>query len=130
MRVAVCGARSSDGTAGDAGAGAGGSYGELVALSEAGIIDARALCALTLARGESMAECASDPSAMAAVRAERARVEAMIEPGGEITVTQDPINIADLLGRFVFGHLKTGRAVGEAFRRQLDAHLPCSPGTV
>jgi phospholipid/cholesterol/gamma-HCH transport system substrate-binding protein len=29
--------------------------------------------------------------------------EKMIGPGGEITVTQDAINIADLLGRFVFG---------------------------
>jgi phospholipid/cholesterol/gamma-HCH transport system substrate-binding protein len=27
----------------------------------------------------------------------------VIEAGGEITVTQDPVNIADLLGRFVFG---------------------------
>ncbi|HEY7688395.1 MAG TPA: outer membrane lipid asymmetry maintenance protein MlaD [Dongiaceae bacterium] len=27
----------------------------------------------------------------------------VIEPNGEITVTQDPVNIADLLGRFVFG---------------------------
>lgn len=28
-----------------------------------------------------------------------------IEPGGQITTTQDPINIVDLLGRFVFGGL-------------------------
>ena len=27
----------------------------------------------------------------------------LIGPGGEITTTQDAINIADLLGRFVFG---------------------------
>jgi phospholipid/cholesterol/gamma-HCH transport system substrate-binding protein len=27
----------------------------------------------------------------------------VIEPNGEISVTQDPVNIADLLGRFVFG---------------------------
>ena len=27
----------------------------------------------------------------------------IIEPNGEIEVTQDPVNIADLLGRFVFG---------------------------
>ena len=27
----------------------------------------------------------------------------MIEAGGEITTTQDPVNIVDLLGRFVFG---------------------------
>lgn len=27
----------------------------------------------------------------------------VIEPNGEIAVTQDPVNIADLLGRFVFG---------------------------
>lgn len=27
----------------------------------------------------------------------------IIEAGGEISVTQDPVNIADLLGRFVFG---------------------------
>jgi len=27
----------------------------------------------------------------------------VIEPNGEIAMTQDPVNIADLLGRFVFG---------------------------
>ncbi|MGH6929616.1 MAG: outer membrane lipid asymmetry maintenance protein MlaD [Dongiaceae bacterium] len=31
--------------------------------------------------------------------------DTMIEPGGQITTTQDPINIVDLLGRFVFGGL-------------------------
>ena len=35
--------------------------------------------------------------------------DAMIEPGGEITVTQDPVNIADLLGRFVFGSADGGK---------------------
>ena len=31
--------------------------------------------------------------------------DTIIEPGGQITTTQDPINIVDLLGRFVFGGL-------------------------
>jgi phospholipid/cholesterol/gamma-HCH transport system substrate-binding protein len=31
--------------------------------------------------------------------------ETMIEAGGQILTTQDPINIVDLLGRFVFGGL-------------------------
>jgi phospholipid/cholesterol/gamma-HCH transport system substrate-binding protein len=35
--------------------------------------------------------------------------EAMIEPGGEIAITQDPVNIADLLGRFVFGSAEDGK---------------------
>ncbi len=39
--------------------------------------------------------------------------EAMIQPGGEITVTQDPVNIADLLGRFVFGSAE-GKPEGNA----------------
>jgi phospholipid/cholesterol/gamma-HCH transport system substrate-binding protein len=40
--------------------------------------------------------------------------EAMLEPNGRITVTQDPINIVDLLGRFVFGGLEKQKEGGEA----------------
>jgi phospholipid/cholesterol/gamma-HCH transport system substrate-binding protein len=40
----------------------------------------------------------------------------VIEAGGEISVTQDPVNIADLLGRFVFGSAseKGGQGSGGA----------------
>lgn len=37
----------------------------------------------------------------------------VIEPGGEIAMTQDPINIADLLGRFVFGSASQKEDGGE-----------------
>ena len=37
----------------------------------------------------------------------------MLEAGGEIPKTQDPINIVDLLGRFVFGGLDK-KAGGDA----------------
>jgi phospholipid/cholesterol/gamma-HCH transport system substrate-binding protein len=36
----------------------------------------------------------------------------VIEAGGEIAVTQDPVNIADLLGRFVFGSASGGEGEG------------------
>ena len=39
--------------------------------------------------------------------------DAMLQPDGQIQVTQDPINIVDLLGRFVFGGLDK-KAGGEA----------------
>jgi phospholipid/cholesterol/gamma-HCH transport system substrate-binding protein len=39
--------------------------------------------------------------------------ETMLEAGGQISKTQDPINIVDLLGRFVFGGLEK-KAGGEA----------------
>jgi hypothetical protein len=39
----------------------------------------------------------------------------MLNPGGQIAKTQDPINIVDLLGRFVFGGLeKKAGGGGEA----------------
>ncbi len=34
--------------------------------------------------------------------------DAMLEPGAAITRTQDPVNIADLLGRFAFGSAEEG----------------------
>ena len=41
--------------------------------------------------------------------------ETMLNPGGQIAKTQDPINIVDLLGRFVFGGLeKKAGGGGEA----------------
>jgi phospholipid/cholesterol/gamma-HCH transport system substrate-binding protein len=40
--------------------------------------------------------------------------ETMIEAGGQITTTQDPINIVDLLGRFVFGGLDKQSGGGSA----------------
>jgi phospholipid/cholesterol/gamma-HCH transport system substrate-binding protein len=36
----------------------------------------------------------------------------MIADGGEITATQDPVNIVDLVGRFIFGGPGTGKASG------------------
>ncbi|HEX3063868.1 MAG TPA: hypothetical protein VHQ39_00235, partial [Dongiaceae bacterium] len=36
----------------------------------------------------------------------------MIADGGEITATQDPVNIVDLVGRFIFGGPSTGKASG------------------
>jgi phospholipid/cholesterol/gamma-HCH transport system substrate-binding protein len=38
--------------------------------------------------------------------------EKMIADGGEITATQDPVNIVDLVGRFIFGGPSTGKASG------------------
>ena len=40
--------------------------------------------------------------------------DTMLEAGGKITKTQDPINIVDLLGRFVFGGLDKKAGGGEA----------------
>jgi phospholipid/cholesterol/gamma-HCH transport system substrate-binding protein len=40
--------------------------------------------------------------------------ETMLEAGGKITKTQDPINIVDLLGRFVFGGLEKKAGGGES----------------
>ncbi len=40
--------------------------------------------------------------------------ETMLNPGGQISKTQDPINIVDLLGRFVFGGLEKKAGGGEA----------------
>jgi len=40
--------------------------------------------------------------------------ETMLEAGGKITKTQDPINIVDLLGRFVFGGLEKKAGGGDA----------------
>jgi phospholipid/cholesterol/gamma-HCH transport system substrate-binding protein len=37
----------------------------------------------------------------------------IIEPDGEIAVTQDPVNIADLLGRFVFGSASQKEGEGD-----------------
>jgi len=39
--------------------------------------------------------------------------DTMIESGGRIPVTQDPVNIVDLLGRFVFGGLDKKSEGGE-----------------
>ena len=36
--------------------------------------------------------------------------EKMIADGGEITATQDPVNIVDLVGRFIFGGPGNGKA--------------------
>lgn len=36
----------------------------------------------------------------------------MIADGGEITATQDPVNIVDLVGRFIFGGPGTGKSSG------------------
>jgi len=36
----------------------------------------------------------------------------MIADGGEITATQDPVNIVDLVGRFIFGGTGNGKASG------------------
>ncbi len=36
----------------------------------------------------------------------------MIADGGEITATQDPVNIVDLVGRFIFGGPGAGKASG------------------
>ena len=36
----------------------------------------------------------------------------LIADGGEITATQDPVNIVDLVGRFIFGGPGTGKASG------------------
>ncbi len=38
--------------------------------------------------------------------------EKMIADGGEITATQDPVNIVDLVGRFIFGGPGNGKAGG------------------
>jgi phospholipid/cholesterol/gamma-HCH transport system substrate-binding protein len=43
--------------------------------------------------------------------------EALIEPGGEITYTQDPVNLVDLVSRYIFSSgdkAKEGEAGGEA----------------
>ena len=40
--------------------------------------------------------------------------DTMLNAGGKITKTQDPINIVDLLGRFVFGGLEKKAGGGEA----------------
>ena len=40
--------------------------------------------------------------------------DTMLEAGGKITKTQDPINIVDLLGRFVFGGLEKKAGGSEA----------------
>jgi phospholipid/cholesterol/gamma-HCH transport system substrate-binding protein len=36
--------------------------------------------------------------------------EKMIADGGQITATQDPVNIVDLVGRFIFGGTGSGKA--------------------
>jgi phospholipid/cholesterol/gamma-HCH transport system substrate-binding protein len=38
--------------------------------------------------------------------------EKMIADGGEITATQDPVDIVDLVGRFIFGGPSSGKAPG------------------
>jgi len=49
----------------------------------------------------------------------------MIQPGGEITTTQDAVNIADLLGRFVFGSTqKSGGAAPPANGGASGAQAP------
>ncbi len=43
--------------------------------------------------------------------------ETLIEPGGEITSTQDPVNIIELVSKYIFGSgekAKEGAAAGEA----------------
>ncbi|MEW1718164.1 SDR family NAD(P)-dependent oxidoreductase [Streptomyces sp. NPDC093109] len=61
---------------------AGHSFGELVALHCAGVLDGRSLVTLARRRGELMRDAATAPGAMLAVATDRARVAAVLAGGG------------------------------------------------
>ena len=53
--------------------------------------------------------------------------EKMIADGGEITATQDPVNIVDLVGRFIFGGPGSGKANGGQSGSQSTGNQSTSP---
>lgn len=50
--------------------------------------------------------------------------EEMLQAGGEIRYTQDPVNIADLIGRFIFSAAEAKEESGAAPAEQPEAVLP------
>jgi phospholipid/cholesterol/gamma-HCH transport system substrate-binding protein len=55
--------------------------------------------------------------------------EKMIADGGQITATQDPVNIVDLVGRFIFGGTSNPKPAGEQHQSQSGSSTAPQPAT-